>query len=79
MTSYSIDVIQAAGRVGRIFDEGFDRCDLDDLELLEKNKLMTRSRAKSDCLDTIEKGETIWTFNEAGEALVDSILDKPKQ
>ncbi len=79
MTSYSLDVIQAAGRVGRLFADGIDRGDLEDLTLLEDNGLMTRGEC-TDTLgqDSLEVGETMWTFNADGEALVASILDTPK-
>lgn len=79
MTSYSLEVIKAAGRVGRIFADGCDRCDMEDLDLLEANGLMTRTRCTDPFgQDSLEKGETMWMFNADGEALVASILGNPK-
>lgn len=76
MAEYSIDVIRAATRVGRIFASGCDRCDFDDLELLESAGLMTTSICRKATGDSLEKGDTMWTFNEAGQALVAAVLDQ---
>jgi hypothetical protein len=77
MTAYSLEVIQAAGRVGRIFASGCDRCDRNDLEILENAGLMIVSKCSGlEGLDSLKKGESMWTFNEAGSALVASILDR---
>lgn len=69
------DVNAAAERVGRIFDQGCDRCDSADLELLEKAGLMDVGVC-SDTFgqDTLEIGETMWTFNAKGKALVKKLL-----
>ena len=60
-----------------IFRDGCDRCDAKDLELLENAGLMDCG-VYSDTfgMDSLEIGETMWTFNNAGKALVASILHK---
>tara|TARA_R100000655_G_scaffold46655_1_gene83625 strand:+ start:210 stop:449 length:240 start_codon:yes stop_codon:yes gene_type:complete len=76
--SYSIEVIAAAARVGRIFESGCDRCDAGDLRLLKDNKLMTTRRctkADAEAQDSLEAGETMFEFTEDGDALVAAILN----
>lgn len=74
---YSIEVIEAASRVGRIFEDGCDRCNADDLVLLENSNLMTlRTCTETDAesMDSVEAGEDLWEFNEQGNKLVQAIL-----
>lgn len=78
---YSLETIEAASRVGKIFANGCDRCNLDDLILLEEAKLMTiRTCTKEDewHMDSLEAGEPLYEFNEDGNKLVQSILS-PEQ
>lgn len=75
MKTYSLEIIEAASRVSRIFADGCDRCDLDDLDKLEAAGLMEVGV----CTDTfgqdsLEEGETMWSFNTDGDALVAAIL-----
>ena len=74
MKTYSLETIEAASRVARIFADGCDRCDRDDLDTLESAGLMTVGV----CTDTfgqdsLEEGETMWSFNADGNALVAAI------
>lgn len=72
---YSAEVIAAAFRVAKIFDAGCDRCDADDLTVLEKAGLMTQGVCEDDFgQDTLEVGEPMWTFNTEGKALSDALL-----
>jgi hypothetical protein len=76
---YGVEVIEAARRVATIFDQGCDRCSLDDLELLKENKLMTSRRctkADAEMLDSMEPGETLYEFNDDGEALCRDLFHK---
>ena len=68
--TYPLGVIKAAVRIKEILDGGCDRGERDDFELLERYGLMDRGVC-SDTFgqDTLEIGETMWTFNAAGEAL----------
>lgn len=74
----SDNIIQAARRVGLLFAGGYDRCDGDDLTLLESAGLM-RSGVCDDNFgqDTLEVGETMWTFTAAGNALLKSLDIEP--
>lgn len=79
MKTYSLEVIEAASRVSKIFADGCDRCDRADLDKLESAGLMTVGV----CTDTfgqdsLEEGETMWTFNVDGDALVAAIRDQSK-
>lgn len=72
---HTADVLAAAERVGRIFDQGCDRCDSSDLELLESAGLMEQGVcADTFGQDTLEVGETMWSFNAKGSALVKKLL-----
>jgi len=67
---YRPEIIAAALRVARIFDTGCDRCDADDLELLERSGLMETSICRDTFgQDSLEIGETMWTFNAEGKAI----------
>ena len=67
--NYSLPVIAATKRVSTIFAQGCDRCDIDDLDLLEANGLMVQGVIEQPS-DTLEEGDTAWFFNADGEALV---------
>lgn len=68
---YSPEVTAAALRVAVIFDSGCDRCDADDLEVLEKAGLMETSICRDTFgQDSLEAGDTMWSFNAEGEALI---------
>jgi hypothetical protein len=69
---YSLEVITAAKRVSDTFANGCDRCDLDDLDLLEANGLMTQGIVEEPS-DTLEEGDTAWFFNTVGAQLVGAI------
>ena len=74
MPTHTPDVIEAARRVGQIFSQGCDRCDAGDLEALEAAGLMDQGVCNDTFgQDTMEIGETMWTFNKAGVALVKSL------
>lgn len=76
MSTYTTHVIAAAKRVSAIFEFGGDRCDYHDLDLLHFHSLMTKRRCtESDAarLDSMEPGETLYEFNEEGDALVAAI------
>jgi hypothetical protein len=77
MTGYPLEVLQATERVARIFADGCDRCDREDLDLLESAGLMDRGVC-SDTFgqDSLEIGEDMWTFNADGNALADVLLKK---
>ncbi len=69
--AYRKAVREAAKRVGEIFADGCDRCDAHDLDLLEKSGLMDQGICQDNFgQDTLEVGETMWTFNKKGLALV---------
>lgn len=71
---YSPEVIAAALRVARIFGEGCDRCNAEDLELLEKAGLMEQSICRDTFgQDTLEIGEPMWSFNAEGETLTKTL------
>jgi hypothetical protein len=67
--NYSLQVIAATRRVSAIFSEGCDRCDIDDLDLLEASGLMVQGVIEQPS-DTLEEGDTAWFFNADGDALV---------
>ena len=69
---YSLDVIAAAKRVSDIFADGCDRCDFADLDLLHYEGLMTIGRVEH-ASDTLQEGDKAYFFNQAGEALVNSL------
>lgn len=74
--AYSLEVVAAASRVASIFNDGCDRCDAEDLNLLHEAGLMTRRRCtKEDAeqQDSVEAGETLFEFNVQGAELVKSI------
>jgi hypothetical protein len=71
--SYSLDVIAAARRVALITEAGTDRCDFEDLDLLESVGLMEQTITDSDT-DTHEKGDVMWAFTQKGTDLCDSVL-----
>ena len=75
ISAYSPEVIETAKRVGQDFADGYDRGDAIDFELLENAGLMDIGVC-SDTFgqDTLEIGETMWTFNAAGNALLAVIL-----
>ncbi len=74
MADHPPEVIEAAKRVATIFSQGCDRCDGSDLTLLENSGLMDQGICDDDFgQDTVEVGDTIWTFNDAGLALVKSL------
>lgn len=81
MTEHPLDVLQAAERVARIFAEGCDRCDYDDLALLESAGLMARGVVSehTQVMDSLEVGEDMWTFNDEGNALADVLLKKSQR
>ena len=71
MAKYSNLIIEAAKRVHKIFDEGCDRCDFADLEMLEAAGLMDRTICRDTFgQDTLELGEPMWTFNARGKTLL---------
>jgi hypothetical protein len=74
MTGHSPEVTTAAIRVAQIFAAGCDRCDARDLTLLEGAGLMDQGVC-DDAFgqDTLEVGETMWTFNDAGKAFLKSL------
>ena len=74
--SYSLPVIAATKRVSTIFSQGCDRCNIDDLDLLEASGLMYQGVIEQPS-DTLEEGDTAWFFNADGDALV-SALKEPK-
>ena len=76
--NYSIEVISAASRVGEIFSNGCDRCDVDDLELLQAAGLMIVAPVEEPS-DTLEIGDEAWFFNQDGQALVAAIQQTPKE
>lgn len=77
---YDAKIREAALRVARIFDNGCDRCDPDDLELLEKAGLMEVGICRDTFgQDSLEVGEPMWTFNEEGHALSKSLLSTTSQ
>lgn len=72
---YSAEVTGAVLRVARIFDAGCDRCDADDLALLEEAGLMDRGVCRDTFgHDTLQVGEAMWSFNAEGQAIVDKLL-----
>lgn len=78
MTHYPAEVVEAARRVGTTFSEGCDRCAGSDLTLLEDAGLMEQGICDDDFgQDTVEVGDTIWTFNDAGLALCKSLGINP--
>ncbi len=71
---YPQEVLDAAKRVAEIFAQGCDRCTSSDLTMLDNAGLMEQGVCDDDFgQDTVEVGETIWTFNDAGTALVKSL------
>jgi hypothetical protein len=76
--TYPIEVISAASRVGAIFADGCDRCDIDDLEALQSAGLMTVQPVEQ-LSDTLEIGDEAWFFNAAGDALVAAIRGNDKE
>jgi hypothetical protein len=74
---YSQQVRSAAARVAHIFDTGCDRCDADDLALLEQAGLMDVGICQDTFgQDSLEIGDAMWTFNAEGRALVDALSAK---
>lgn len=68
------EVTDAAIRVAQIFAADCDRCDGADLELLEKAGLMDQGVCDDDFgQDTLEVGDAMWTFNDAGKAFLKSL------
>lgn len=75
MDEYPPEVLQACERVARIFAEGCDRCDYDDLALLESAGLMDHGVCTDEFgQDSLEIGEDMWTFNAKGNVLADKLL-----
>ena len=75
LRGYSEEVCAAALRVARIFDQGCDRCDGDDLTLLEKAGLMEVGVCHDTFgQDSLEVGDAMWTFNAEGNALAKALL-----
>lgn len=71
MPRYKKSVEEAAARVGRIFADGCDRCCGLDLARLEEAGLMEQDICTDNFgQDTLEVGETMWSFNAKGKALV---------
>lgn len=71
MTQYKKAVKDATVRVARIFADGCDRCDGNDLALLEEAGLMDQETCTDTFgQDTMQLGETMWVFNARGHALV---------
>jgi hypothetical protein len=71
--SYSLSVIEAARRVALITDTGADRCDMQDLDLLESVGLMAQNVTEVDT-DTHVVGDTLWVFTQEGTDLTDVLL-----
>ncbi|KIC42205.1 hypothetical protein RA27_02075 [Ruegeria sp. ANG-R] len=74
---YPPEVIAAAKRVSSILTSGCDRCEMDDLDLLHSNALMTIGPVEH-ASDTLEEGDTAYFFNEAGDRLVAEIQGSDK-
>ncbi len=73
-TDVAQEVVDAAKRVASIFASGCDRCDGDDLALLEQAGLMSCEICRDNFgQDTLEVGEPMWSFNTNGEALLRKI------
>lgn len=74
MPLYMLETIERTSRVAAVFAEGRDRVDRNDLEYLEEAGLMDRGVCDDEFgHDSLQKGEDMWTFNEAGTALVKAI------
>ncbi len=71
MKAYTIPVIAAAQRVSIQQMEGLDRHEHRDLDTLEAAGLMDKGICEdADMQDSLEVGETMWTFNADGDALI---------
>tara|TARA_R110002020_G_scaffold334383_1_gene549682 strand:- start:232 stop:471 length:240 start_codon:yes stop_codon:yes gene_type:complete len=71
MKAYTTPVIAAAQRVARQQMEGLDRHNFNDLDTLEAAGLMDKGICEdADMQDSLEVGETMWTFNPDGDALI---------
>ncbi len=74
MAEYSTKIMDAAAHVNRTLTEGMDRSNREDLELLEEAGLMDREICEDDShQDSVEAGELIWYFTQAGEELIETL------
>ncbi|WP_341204817.1 hypothetical protein [uncultured Sulfitobacter sp.] len=71
LKTYTTPVIAAAQRIARQQMEGLDRHEHRDLDTLEAAGLMDKGICEdAEMQDTLEVGETMWTFNADGDALI---------
>jgi len=72
--SYSPEIKALAQRVNAHFLAGYDRWDGDDLRRLADAGLMTEDVCNDpECYDSLEAGETMWVFTQAGKNLLEAM------